>query len=896
MDIFPYAGHPDPETLKALARRVLQAFEDISETARASLGQKGVGLDAMAMVNQATAENLAKTFRAMQEGRELDCIKLMSEPAIARLVIVDDAGKEEELYISRAGTVDPVRLKLCSYLSPKGQLASYTVGDYRSVRLPAGTKNFEVIEKATFTPVVFSGEWDSRPAILDAEEGPPLTIKSLRDLLREAGVGADDIEELERILASADAAANVVAGLQHSALTAMQLRIQPLLDQFQSEIFRLPLDSRLAILGPPGSGKTTTLVKRLRQKLDFAFLEPEERALVDQPGASGLAHAHSWLMFTPTKLLREYVKAALSREDVPVTDDRIQTWDDYRHAVSRLTLPIQRSGKRKGMVIRLNSGFLKPEAVAHPIAWFDAFTAFQQELFLKDLGEAATLLAGSDNSRIAVIGRQISAAIERSDNNAKRLISELVALLEDLQGLTTESRDETRKSLRRVLALEVNKDKSLLEELARFVATLTPENEDELDDPDAEDDDDEAIPQAGLRAAEAAFIKALRAKAVSEQTKRGPSKTSRNAQILSWLEQRAVSLPPLADAGGRIIMQRAMARVAKAPADFIAKVPARYRRFRRDMGSEGQWYREVPAAADVDPLEVDIVILAMLRAASQIGDDDQIMRRLGDRAPAIIGDIAALRRDQILVDEATDFSPIQLACMAALADPRTASFFAIGDFNQRLTTWGSRSAEELEWLFPDIDIRAVEIVYRQSRKLNEFANRLALSGGETSSAKLPEFMENEGVSPVLQTGLSGWQTLAAWLAERIREIEQFSQQLPSIAVLANQESDLQPLADALNAALADQAIRAVPCPKGQAIGPEGDVRIFEVEHIKGLEFEAIFFVDIDKLEKAQPELFERYLYVGATRAATFLGLTCSADDLPSSLIPVADLLRDDWKA
>src|SRR5690606_24414809 len=141
-------------------------------------------------------------------------------------------------------------------------------------------------------------------------------------------------------------------------------------------------------------------------------------------------------------------------------------------------------------------------------------------------------------------------------------------------------------------------------------------------------------------------------------------------------------------------------------------------------GADGQWFEAVPAAADVDALEVDIVILAMLRAASQIGDDAQLMRRLGERAPSILGDVAGLRRNQILVDEATDFSPIQLACMAALADPRIDSFFVIGDFNQRLTKWGSRSEDELKWLFQDIDIKNVKIVYRQSRKLNEFANRL----------------------------------------------------------------------------------------------------------------------------------------------------------------------------
>ena len=118
--------------------------------------------------------------------------------------------------------------------------------------------------------------------------------------------------------------------------------------------------------------------------------------------------------------------------------------------------------------------------------------------------------------------------------------------------------------------------------------------------------------------------------------------------------------------------------------------------------------------------------------------------------------------------------------------------------------------------------------------------------------------------------------------------------VPSVAVLVNHEDELQPLADALNEALADQTIRAVACPKGQAIDPENDVRIFEVKHIKGLEFEAIFFVDIDILAQEEPELFERYIYVGATRAATFLGLTCAESRLPEVLQPVSDLLEECW--
>jgi hypothetical protein len=118
-------------------------------------------------------------------------------------------------------------------------------------------------------------------------------------------------------------------------------------------------------------------------------------------------------------------------------------------------------------------------------------------------------------------------------------------------------------------------------------------------------------------------------------------------------------------------------------------------------------------------------------------------------------------------------------------------------------------------------------------------------------------VENEGVAPVFGACLSDLPSLARWLSQRIREIEIFTQQLPSIAVLVNDGETLEALAGALTSALADMNIRAVACPKGQAIGPENDVRIFEVEHIKGLEFEAVFFVDVDKLAQAEPDLFDK---------------------------------------
>lgn len=883
----------DPAQLEALAEEVLGNFALIADAARAGLAEKNPGLESFASINQATADKAAENLRAIQSGREIDCRKLLNQPAVARLIIADDDDKREVLYVSPAGVVGSMPFAFCSYLSAKGNLASYPVGEYRAVRLPSGEKYYEVLEKTTFAPKLIGQEWDSQPAVIWDEKAPPLTIKSLRDLLKRQGYSDDLIDELERQLAEADVRDNVFKGLQRSALTAMQMRVQPLLDQYQSEIFRLPLDSRLAVLGPPGSGKTTTLIKRLRQKLDFAFLEPEERELVEQPGPSGLDHAHSWLMFTPTTLLKEYVKAAFNEQDVPVSGERLQTWESYSRTIARGNLPILRTGTRSGMVPKPSNALL-PGTVSDQIAWFEAFSSFQQALFVSDLQEAASRLAAAEDAQIAAIGRQIGVAITRVPGRLDNLLFELAARLDDLQKLIAASRDEDRRSLRDTLALAVRKDTQLLGSLARFIATLASDGEEDLEDVDAEDEDEEPTPPQGLRAAEAAFYRALRAKAVAEVTKRAPAKTGRNGQVLAWLETRGTDLPSLVETGSRIVLQRAMTQISRAPRNFIAKIPARYRRFRRESFARGQWYKTLPGAAEVDALELDLLILAMLRGARQIAGNAPLMRRLGEKAPAILDDAVRLQRNQVLVDEATDFSPLQLACMAALVDPRTDSFFAIGDFNQRLTRWGVRSKAELEWLFPDIDIREIDIVYRQSRKLNEFANALLASEGLAEGPRLPEFMENEGVPPVLGTGLGDISRLARWLANRIREIEQFSNQLPSIAVLVNRESQLQPLADALNEALAEQTLRAVAVPKGQAIGPENDVRIFEVQHIKGLEFEALFFVDIDQLARDEPELFDRYIYVGATRAATFLGLTCAGDDLPELLQPVFDLFETEW--
>jgi DNA helicase IV len=79
------------------------------------------------------------------------------------------------------------------------------------------------------------------------------------------------------------------------------------------------------------------------------------------------------------------------------------------------------------------------------------------------------------------------------------------------------------------------------------------------------------------------------------------------------------------------------------------------------------------------------------------------------------------------------------------------------------------------------------------------------------------------------------------------------------------------------------------------MGQENDVRVFDVQHIKGLEFEAVFFVGIDRLAARKPVLFDKYLYVGATRAAVYLGLTVEDAELPPKLAVLDDAFIAKWR-
>ena len=110
--------------------------------------------------------------------------------------------------------------------------------------------------------------------------------------------------------------------------------------------------------------------------------------------------------------------------------------------------------------------------------------------------------------------------------------------------------------------------------------------------------------------------------------------------------------------------------------------------------------------------------------------------------------------------------------MYELSHPTLRSFFACGDFNQRLTTWGITSEAELDSVEARMERHKFTVSYRQSGKLVALARAVAeLGGSAESEIVLPDRLDLEGVAPVWAERLASDGETAAWLAQRVREIE-----------------------------------------------------------------------------------------------------------------------------
>ena len=460
------------QQMEQIAGEVLAQFEKTSSAAMSKLAEvSGMAADAFASVNTFTSGLATQGLRDIDHKNRSGYELLLREPAIARVIVEDEDGERHTYYFCR-GDQGMANQGVVSYRAPIGRLAALSVGE--NFTRPDGRELF-VLERTRLRPIGSVEGWDSRDTVVEAEHFGPLTIESLRALLIEVA-GKEVTEDLlGQLLAEETVIANVFEGVRRSVITKMGLRDQPVLDQYQDEIFRLPLDKRLLILGPPGTGKTTTLIRRLGQKLDTTFLEEGEQNLVEMVGAAqGVAHANSWLMFTPTELLKQYLKEAFAREGVPAPDQRIRTWQDYRRELARNAFGVLRTASGGGtFVLKDGLSSLGNEALDRPIQWFDDFDSWQRKTYVQELKEASAMLQESKLPEVKGLGeRLLNILAQAGDGALASTFGSLAAELPKVQALVTSLKEASDIKIKAALNLQLNRNRAFLDELARFIDGL----------------------------------------------------------------------------------------------------------------------------------------------------------------------------------------------------------------------------------------------------------------------------------------------------------------------------------------------------------------------------------------------------------------------------------------
>jgi DNA helicase-2/ATP-dependent DNA helicase PcrA len=322
-------------------------------------------------------------------------------------------------------------------------------------------------------------------------------------------------------------------------------------------------------------------------------------------------------------------------------------------------------------------------------------------------------------------------------------------------------------------------------------------------------------------------------------------------------------------------LQEATARAAQdKERDKAAEKPPRRVERKDSTAAEGE---AETAGNDVDAAEDEPVEEAQLDA-----EDDTLLLRFSQRLKGPLlrpgAGQEALSYEHILIDEAQDMSPVELAVVTQTVSGGQSITLA-GDVAQRLymdngfTGWNALLSE---LGLSHVQVEPLQITYRSTEQVTAFAHAVL---GPLAPAKPP--VATRMGAPVELFGFAHSGDAVGFLAEALRELSADEPQA-SIAVVARYPEQ----ADLYHAGLRQAEIPNLRRVAEQDFPFKAGVDVTDLRQVKGLEFDYVILVEVNQSTYPVDDESRHLLHIGATRAAHQLWILSTgkaSELLPQSL-------------
>lgn len=253
----------------------------------------------------------------------------------------------------------------------------------------------------------------------------------------------------------------------------------------------------------------------------------------------------------------------------------------------------------------------------------------------------------------------------------------------------------------------------------------------------------------------------------------------------------------------------------------------------------------------------------------------------------------------IAIDEATDYSLMDYYFISSFCNHEFSSVSLCGDIMQGLTEDGVKDWHDLSSIIKtDVDITQLALSYRQKYPLVEMAKRMYKDDrGVDAPYSSSQHLCLNDPKPIFFVSKNTDQRIL-WLAMRIKDIyDKFDQNMPSVAIFVGKNENVKNLINKLKSNNLRQylnGIKVEDCTDCRIAEGTNNVRIFNIEKVKGMEFEAAIFYNIDCTMDGGEELLRKYIYVGISRASSRLGAVFSKTEGNESIIKYFDQKETNW--